>query len=40
MRPMSEMVAAYDDPKQILDEILKDPQWVSLDEGDGLRMRL
>lgn len=34
MRPMSEMVADYDDPRQILDEILKDMTWTALDEGD------
>lgn len=34
MRPMSEMVADYDDPRQILDEILKDMKWTALDEGD------
>jgi len=33
MRPMSEMVAAYDDPRQILDEILNEMKWTSLDEG-------
>lgn len=33
MRPMSEMVAEYEDPYQILEEILKDLSWISLKEG-------
>lgn len=34
MRPMSEMVAEFEDTRQILDEILKELKWESLDEGD------
>ncbi len=34
MRPMSEMVAQYDDPREILDEIMKEIKWTSLDEGE------
>lgn len=34
MRPMSEMVAEYEDSHQILDEILKELKWESLVEGD------
>ncbi len=33
MRPMSEMVAQYNDPSEILDEILKELKWVELDRG-------
>lgn len=34
MRPMSEMVAEYEDTNQILDEILSEMKWNALDEGD------
>lgn len=34
MRPMSEMVAEFEDSHQILDEILKELKWESLAEGD------
>lgn len=34
MRPMSELVANFDDPLDILGEILKDLNWFVLDQGD------
>lgn len=33
MRPMSEMVAQYENPNEILDEIMKEIKWTALDEG-------